>query len=71
MSGNGPDRTEKSASHALGSRSYDESLPELDEAIQQRLGRLLARCADELVLQPMPDVILLLLAKMQAKERGE
>jgi len=71
MSGNGPDGTEKSASHALGSRSHDGSLPELDESIQKRLGRVPARCADELVLQPMPDVFLLLLSKMEAKERGE
>ena len=70
MPRNSPDRTEKSASQALGSRNRDESLLELDEAIQERLGRPLARCADELVLQPMPDVFLLLLAKIEAKERG-
>ena len=71
MAGNGPERTEISASHALGSRNHEESRPEHDAAIQERLGRLLARCADELVLQPMPEVFLLLLAKMEAKERGE
>jgi hypothetical protein len=71
MSGNSPDGTEKWASNALEPKSHDESAPKLNEVIQERLGRLLARCADELVLQPVPDVLLLLMTKMGAKERGE
>ena len=47
------------------------SPPELDEAGQRRLGGFLARRADELVHEPMPDVFLRLLARMEAKERGE
>jgi hypothetical protein len=70
MSRDSPDRTEESW-RALGAGKHDEILPEIDEATQERLGRLLARDADQLVRQPMPDVFLSLLAKLEAKEQGE
>jgi len=71
MTGNTPDQTGKSSSRALGSRGRGESTPELDQATLERLGRLLARSADQLVRQPIPDLLVLLLAKMDAKERGQ
>ena len=70
MSGNTPDWTEKS-SPALGSGNHDESPAEFDELTQERLGRVVARDADQLVRQAMPDVFLSLLAKLEAKERGK
>ncbi|MFY9657817.1 MAG: hypothetical protein WAK01_14775 [Methylocystis sp.] len=70
MSGSGPDRSQKS-SPTLGRKSLDVNAPELDEATQLRLGGFLARRADQLVRDPLPDVFLLLLAKMNAKEEGE
>ena len=70
MSGNSPDRTDKS-SLAPGPANHDESLPELDGATQERLGRLLAGDGDQLVRQPVPDVFLSLLARLEAKEQGE
>lgn len=47
----------------------DEGVPELDQAIQERLGRILAAYSQELVTQPVPDIFLSLLAKLEAKER--
>jgi len=70
MSGSDPDRSQKSPPPA-GPQGVETSPPELDEAAQRRLGGFLARRADELVHEPMPDVFLRLLARMEAKERGE
>jgi len=70
MSGNDPDRTGKPL-WFLGPEDHAEEIPEVDEATQERLGRALARYCDELVRQPVPDVLLSLLAKLEAKERGE
>ena len=56
--------------HPLGLEAQDEKTPELDEATQERLGRVLARYADELVRQPIPDEFLSLLAKLEVKERS-
>jgi len=71
MTGNDPDRGGKASSRALRLRNFHGAPPEFDEATQQRLGRLLARSAELFVRLPIPDVFLLLLARMEAKERGE
>jgi hypothetical protein len=70
MSGSGPDRSQTSP-HAAGPQGIDMSPAELDEATQKRLGSFLARRAEELIREPMPDGFLRLLARMEAKERGE
>jgi hypothetical protein len=70
MSGNSRDGTEKPPLQP-GSESRAEDTPELDEATQERLGRMLTRDADEFVPQPMPDVFRSLLTKLGARERGE
>jgi hypothetical protein len=70
MSGSDPDRSQKSP-HVSGGESLDTNAPELDEATQLRLGGFLARRADPLVRDPLPDVFLHLLARMEAKERSE
>jgi hypothetical protein len=69
MPGSGPDRNQKSP-HAGVRQSLDLSPPELDEATQLRLGGFLAGCVDQLVREPMPDVFLHLIARMEAKGAG-
>jgi hypothetical protein len=70
MSRNARDGTEKPPWQP-GSESRAEGTPELDEATQERFGRMLARDADEFVRQPAPDVFRSLLTKLEARERGE
>jgi hypothetical protein len=69
MSGNDPD-TERSP-RAQGLESHVEGRPKLDAAAQERLGSLLARHADGLSYEPVPDAFLALLAKLEAKEPDE
>ena len=71
MSGSGPDRSRKPPLRSTGRQRLGISPPELDEAAQFRLGDFLARRADQLVGEPVPNAFLLLLARMEAKERGE
>ncbi|HMK90722.1 MAG TPA: NepR family anti-sigma factor [Methylocystis sp.] len=49
----------------------DDGAPELDDATQAQLGRVLAKYSNELVNQPIPDIFLSLLAELEAKERGQ
>jgi len=67
MRGHDPHQFEKPP-RPRGLEAQDEKTPELDQAIQERLGRVLARYADELAHQPIPDEFLSLLAKLEGKE---
>ena len=69
MSGNDPDT--QSSSRAQGLKSHVEGRPKLDAAAQERLGSMLARYADQLLCEPIPDVFLALLAKLEGKEPDE
>jgi hypothetical protein len=69
MSGNDPDT--ESSPRAQGLESQVEGRPKLDAAAQERLGSMLARHAGGLLCEPVPDVFLALLAKLEAKEPEE
>jgi hypothetical protein len=69
MSGNDPD-TQRSW-RAPGLENPVDRRPRLDAAAQARLGSVLARYADRLIGEPLPEAFLSLLAKLQAKEPEE
>lgn len=46
-----------------------EHVPSLDPKIQDQLGRVFRSFCDDLVHQPMPDKLLVLLARLEAKQR--
>jgi Anti-sigma factor NepR len=69
MSGNDADTERSTRSPEPESRV--ERAPQLGAAAQLRLGAALARYSDSLLCEPMPDVFLALLAKLEAKEPEE
>jgi len=44
-------------------------IPALDPKIQDQLGKVFRSFCDDLVQQPMPDKLLVLLARLEAKQR--
>jgi Anti-sigma factor NepR len=43
--------------------------PTLDASTQLELGRILGQYSQDLINQPIPDILLALLAKLEARER--
>ncbi|HYA79755.1 MAG TPA: NepR family anti-sigma factor [Methylocystis sp.] len=43
--------------------------PALDASTQLELGRILGQYSQDLINQPIPDILLTLLAKLEARER--
>ncbi|HXY58196.1 MAG TPA: NepR family anti-sigma factor [Methylocystis sp.] len=43
--------------------------PALDASTQLQLGRILSQYSQDLINQPVPDIFLALLAKLEARER--
>jgi len=50
--------------------SPDEAAAVLDPRIQEQLGRVFRNYCDDLVRQPIPDKLVVLLAQLEAKQRG-
>ncbi len=48
-----------------------EDTPSLDPRVQEQLGRVFRNFCDDLVHQPIPDKLAVLLARLEAKQRGK
>lgn len=48
-----------------------EETPSLDPRVQEQLGRVFRNYCDDLVHQPIPDKLAVLLARLEAKQRGK
>jgi len=48
-----------------------EEAPALDPRVQEQLGRVFRSFCDDLVHQPIPDKLAVLLARLEAKQRGK
>ncbi len=48
-----------------------EETPSLDPKVQEQLGRVFRSFCDDLVHQPIPDKLAVLLARLEAKQRGK
>lgn len=48
-----------------------EDAPSLDPRVQEQLGRVFRSFCDDLVHQPIPDKLAVLLARLEAKQRGK
>lgn len=46
-----------------------EESPSLDPRVQEQLGRVFRSFCDDLVQQPIPDKLVVLLARLEAKQR--
>lgn len=70
---------ENGHSHAGGRRApvrergeeMAEEAPSLDPKVQEQLGRVFRTFCDDLVHQPIPDKLAVLLARLEAKQRGK
>lgn len=48
-----------------------EEKPSLDPRVQEQLGRVFRSYCEDLVHQPVPDKLAVLLARLEAKQRGK
>ena len=48
-----------------------EDTPSLDPKVQEQLGRVFRNYCEDLVHQPIPDKLAVLLARLEAKQRGK
>lgn len=48
---------------------HGDHIPALDLNIQDQLGKVFRSFCDDLIQQPMPDKLLVLLARLEAKQR--
>lgn len=59
----------RSAVSDLAPEPVTEELPSLDPRVQEQLGRVFRSFCDDLVHQPIPDKLAVLLARLEAKQR--
>lgn len=63
----GKDQEERLAREAVGDDGIDAAI--LEPHIQEQLGRVLRSFCDDLIHQPIPDKLVVLLAQLEAKQR--